>query len=128
MRQWLQQLNLKNSYVSGKFAEFIAKCYLGLLGYFVIASRYSVGRGLSAGEVDIIAKRGKTIVFIEVKKRATLPLAMESIFSRQQARIYNSAEVFIAKHPKYASFDCRFDAICFNKYYFFRHIKNAWGF
>jgi putative endonuclease len=123
----LQLLNLKNSYYSGKFSEFIAKVFLILKGYRIISSRYSAIRGSQAGEIDIIAKHHRTIVFIEVKKRTSIDLAKEVIFSRQQKRIYHSAEIFLAKNKKYQNFDCRFDAICFDKYFRFTHIKNAWG-
>ncbi|MBP3615947.1 MAG: YraN family protein [Alphaproteobacteria bacterium] len=123
----MQLLNLKNSYYSGKFSEFIAKVFLILKGYRIISSRYSAIRGSQAGEIDIIAKHHRTIVFIEVKKRTSIDLAKEVIFSRQQKRIYHSAEIFLAKNKKYQNFDCRFDAICFDKYFRFTHIKNAWG-
>ena len=123
----MQLLNLKNSYYSGKFSEFIAKVFLILKGYRIISSRYSAIRGSQAGEIDIIAKHHHTIVFIEVKKRTSIDLAKEVIFSRQQKRIYHSAEIFLAKNKKYQNFDCRFDAICFDKYFRFTHIKNAWG-
>ncbi len=123
----MQLLNLNNNYYSGKFAEFIAKLYLTLNGYKIVSSRYSAIRGTSAGEIDIIAKRGHLLIFIEVKKRKNIDLAKESIFSKQQKRIYQSAEIFLSKNPKYQNYDCRFDAICFNKFYLFTHIKNAWG-
>ncbi len=119
-------LNLKNSYVSGKIAEFIARVYLRLHGFCIVSSRYIVGRGTNAGEVDIIAKRGKLLIFVEVKKRETIDLAKEVIFAKQQQRIIKSAEVFLSKYPRYAGFDCRFDAICFDKHYRFEYIKNAW--
>ena len=123
----MQLLNLKNSYYSGKFSEFIAKVFLILKGYRIISSRYSAIRGSQAGEIDIIAKHHRTIVFIEVKKRTSIDLAKEVIFSRQQKPIYHSAEIFLAKNKKYQNFNCRFDAICFDKYFRFTHIKNAWG-
>ena len=97
-----------------------------LKGYRIISSRYSAIRGTSAGEIDIIAKKFHTIIFIEVKKRNSIDTAKESIFIRQQKRIYHSAEIFIARHKKYQNYNCRFDAICFDKFYRFTHIKNAW--
>ena len=124
----MQHLNLNNNYTSGKFAEFISKVFLTLKGYQIISSRYSAIRGTCAGEIDIIAKRFHTLVFLEIKKRKTIDLAKQSIFSRQQNRIYRSAEHFLSTHSKYSNYDCRFDAICFNKFYYFTHIKNAWGF
>lgn len=122
----MQQLNLNNSYTSGHIAEFISRFFLRLKGYKILKSRFIIGRGTNAGEIDIIAKRGKNIIFIEVKKRQTINLAMEVIFQKQMKRISKSAEIFLAKNPQYNNYNCRFDAICFNKYYKFKHIKNAW--
>ena len=117
---------LKNNFASGLFAEKLARIYLFFHGYKIVTFRYKVGRGLPAGEIDIIATRGNTLIFVEVKKRATISLAKESIFTIQQQRIYYSAEVFLSQNPKYINYNCRFDAMCFNKYYFFEYIKNAW--
>ncbi len=46
------------------------RCALGLRlrGYRVLARRYKV----PVGEVDIVARRGRTLVFVEVKARATV--------------------------------------------------------
>lgn len=121
----MQQLNLSNNYVAGIFAEFLAKLYLRLLCYKIIKSRYSAVRGSCAGEIDIVAKRGKILVFVEVKKRRTIDLAKESIFFKQQMRIRKSAESFLAKYPRYIGYDVRFDAICFDRWFRFKYLRNA---
>ena len=121
----MRQLNLNNNYTAGVCAEFLAKLYLRLLCYRILKSRYSAVRGSGAGEVDIIAKRGKTLVFVEVKKRGTIDLAKEAIFLKQQGRIRKSAEAFLAKHPRYIGYDIRFDAICFDRWFRFEYLKNA---
>ncbi len=118
---------LKNSYFSGLIAEKITKIYLVLCGFRIVKSRFVVGNGTGAGEIDIIAVKRNLLVFVEVKKRASVNLAKEAIFLRQKKRIYRSAEVFLSKNPKYLCYDCRFDAVCFNKFYFFDYIKNAFG-
>ncbi len=63
-------------------------------GYRVIAANYVTGRGTRAGEVDFIAVRGKTVVFVEVKQRSSLEKAAEAVLSRQQKRIWRGAEAF----------------------------------
>ncbi len=118
--------NQNHSYSSGIIAESIAKILLNFKGYQILESRFKVGRGISAGEIDIIAKKGSCLIFIEVKKRKTLDLAKEAIFQKQINRIIKSAEFFIAKNEQYHNFDCRFDAICFDEFYRCEHIKNAW--
>ncbi len=100
--------------------------FLRFLGYSILKSRFVVGKGTGRGEIDIIAKRNKQIIFVEVKKRKTFDLAAQSVFYLQRKRIEKSAEVFISKNPKYQNFDFRFDVIVFNKFYGFRYIKNAW--
>ena len=121
----MRRLNLNNNYNAGIFAEFLAKLYLRLLCYRILKSRYSAVRGSNAGEIDIIAKRGRTVVFVEVKKRRTIDLAKEAIFSKQQARIRKSAESFLARYSRYVGYDVRFDAICFDRWFRFEYLKNA---
>ena len=121
----MRRLNLNNNYTAGIVAEFVAKVYLRLLCYKVLRSRYSAVRGSSAGEVDIIVRRGRTVVFVEVKKRRTIDLAKEAIFLQQKQRIRKSAEAFLAKNLRYAGYDVRFDAMCFDKWFRFEYLKNA---
>ena len=76
-------MHSRTSYSKGLFAEFLARMYLRMHGYRIVKSRYITGRHTNRAEIDIIAKRGKNIIFIEVKKRQTINLAMEVIFQKQ---------------------------------------------
>ncbi len=78
------------------------------------------------GEIDIIAIRGGTLTFIEVKKRSSKQAAFEAISIKQQGRIHNAAEIFLGKNPLYASHRKRFDAILISSNLLPVHIKNAW--
>ena len=120
----------KNSYSLGVIAEQKAIQILKEKGFFILFNRFQVGYGLDAGEIDLIAVNNSInlLLFIEVKKRKNFDLALLSISNIQMQRIYNSAEVFIAQHPEYDSFDCRFDVIAFNDDFDFEYIENAWGF
>ena len=88
----------------GKAAEFLARLYLRCKGYHIIAANVITGKGTNAGEIDIIARRRKLIIFAEVKKRRTIEKAAYAISARQKERIRRGAETFIARHPQYAGF------------------------
>lgn len=115
-----------NNYRSGHWAEFLARWLFRVKGYRLIALNYITGRGTHAGEVDFIAKRGKVIVFVEVKKRASLEDAAYALSETQKQRISNGAIAFLQKHPSYANFDVRFDAVLVKLPCSLCHIKNAW--
>mgnify|MGYP001018050732 CR=1 FL=1 len=68
----------------GKAAEFLARLYLRCKGYHIIAANVITGKGTNAGEIDIIARRRKLIIFAEVKKRRTIEKAAYAISARQK--------------------------------------------
>lgn len=115
-----------NSYRSGKWAEFLARLYLRLHGYRIVAKNIIVGRGTTAGEIDIIACKHKCLVFVEVKKRRTLDEAAYAITLKQRQRLIKGAAVFAGNHPKYRGCDIRFDAILVKLPFSIKHLPNAW--
>ena len=103
---------LKTSYRIGIFSEKLAILYLILKGYKILKNRYAGIKGSKYGEIDLIAQKNNTIIFIEVKNRYKKQDAYESITERQQQRIANSAEVFISKnYKKIGNMNFRFDCI-----------------
>ena len=91
----------------GRWAELIACGLLLAKGYRILARRYRRG----PGEIDIIAKRGKVVAFVEVKARRDRTTALESITPAAQRRIVAAARVFVAEHPKAVFYTLRFDAV-----------------
>ena len=116
-----------NSYVRGKFSEFLARTYMRLHGFRIVSKNYITGRGTTAGEIDFIAKRGKLLVFAEVKQRTTLENAAYAIKPAQQQRLIRGAKSFLKSNPQYAVYDLRFDAILITFPLSVRHIPNAWS-
>ncbi len=101
----------------------MAVLYLKAKGYRILRTRYKV----RAGEVDIVAETGGTLVFIEVKRRPSHAEAMASLSERQRARIVRAAEYWLAENDLPLSTDCRFDMIVFSAYLVPHHITNAFS-
>lgn len=97
----------KATYERGLAAEARAARLLEAQGFAILARRVRT----PAGEIDLIARRDTLLVFCEVKARARLEQAAESLLRRQQRRIAAAAEAYLADHPECAGLDMRFDAI-----------------
>lgn len=102
----------------GIFAESRAAAWLIAHRYRILARRWK--RPL--GEIDIIAARRHTLILVEVKARARLDEAAESVTERQKRRIAAAAEVWLADN---AIRDIRFDAILVAPGKLPRHIHAA---
>ncbi len=95
----------------GAFGESRAAEYLRKNGYRLLAMNYRT----AAGEIDIIAKKRKTAVFVEVKTRRSESWAeaAEYVDAEKQRRLRAAAERWLEKYG--AEFrcgeECRFDVI-----------------
>jgi putative endonuclease len=116
--------NNKTGYATGIWAEYYAAAYLLLNGYIPLAMRYKTKNG----EIDYIAKRGKTTIFVEVKYREKEDSALEAVSPKSQSRIRRAAEHYILGQEKESdkfNLNYRFDVIAIYNNYKIRHIKNA---
>jgi putative endonuclease len=93
-----------------------------LKGYRILARGFCV----PVGEVDIIARRGRLLVFVEVKARATQFEATESLSFRQRERITRAVKAYIAKFPGLSNMNMRFDAMLVVPGSWPRHLSDAW--
>lgn len=89
----------------GEWGEELTAAYLRKRGYLLLASRYRCRHG----EVDLIAKKGKILCFVEVKTRTNLScgLPREYVDERKQNRFRTTAAYYLAQKE----LDCpvRFD-------------------
>ena len=92
----------------GKSGEDLACRELERRGYVIVARRYRV-RG---GELDVIARDGETIVFVEVKTRAGRMFgeAAEAVTPLKQLRMTRLAEEYLMRHHL-VDCPCRFDVV-----------------
>ncbi len=79
----------------------------------------------STGEIDIVARRGRLIAFIEVKVRAGIAEAAESLSVRQRQRIARATEAYLARDPSLADLDVRFDAMLVTPWRLPVHLADA---
>ncbi|RDV04080.1 YraN family protein [Undibacter mobilis] len=105
----------------GISAESLAAAWLIGKGYRILSRRFRSG----AGEIDIVAGRRHTVIFVEVKARASLDEAAESVTPRQRARIAAAAEIWLAQNPQVVFKDLRFDAILIAPGKLPQHIQGA---
>jgi putative endonuclease len=106
---------------TGLSAESRAAAYLMAKGYRILARRFRTPHG----EIDLVARRRNLIAFVEVKARATLDEAAFAVTPRQQLRIINAAQAWLAAHPEHAEFELRFDAILIAPRHLPRHVLAA---
>jgi putative endonuclease len=69
--------------------------------------RYSA----AGGEIDLIVRRGGTIVFVEVKARAALADAQVAIDGHKRRRFSRAVRVWLSRHPPPANATLRADAV-----------------
>jgi putative endonuclease len=105
----------------GLSAESRAAMLLIAKAYRILARRWKT----PFGEVDIVARRRRDLVFVEVKARAKLDDAAEAVTERSQRRIVRAAELWLAHHPADAQCFIRFDVILIAPGKLPRHIVNA---
>jgi putative endonuclease len=92
----------------GSSGEDIACRYLERKRYEIIARGYRMLRG----EIDIVARDGRTLVFVEVKARADESHGRpeEAVTPAKQRQIRRIAQGYLLEHPA-PGVDCRFDVI-----------------
>lgn len=110
------------AYKWGISAELRAVILLRLKGYRILARRYRS----PAGEIDILARRGRLIAAIEVKARLNKTEALEAVSLRQQRRIARAVLYFQSRHPEMEACDYRFDVIWVPPRRWPEHILDAW--
>ena len=107
----------------GRSSERLAAWWLRLKGYRIVAR----GVRTPVGEIDLVARRGRRLALVEVKRRATLAAAAEAIRPQQQARIARAAEAFLKRRPDLAGLTLGFDALLLAPGRRPRHLTDAWS-
>lgn len=94
---------------AGRRAETGVALYLMLTGHRILARRFKT----KSGEIDLVAQRGKTVVFVEVKQRARAAHAVDPVGARSEERIIRAGEIFLSRNPRFVERGCalRYDLV-----------------
>lgn len=91
----------------GRRSEWFAIAWLSLKGYRLLARRFG-GKG---GEIDLIMRRGRLVIFVEVKRRGTMEDALVSITPNKRRLVAGRVRQWLAQNPWAMEHDLRVDAV-----------------
>ena len=97
----------RRAHLFGLRAESVAALWLRLKFYQIIDRRFAA----AGGEIDLVARRGATIAFVEVKARDDLDAAADAITAAKRRRIGRAARVWLARNPWAVAANLRGDAV-----------------
>lgn len=105
----------------GRRAETIAAWWLRLHGWSILAQRARV-RG---GEVDLVARRGRILAFVEVKARASDTAAGFALDQHRLLRVAVAAEILARRYARPGD-DIRIDALFIVPRRWPQHLPGVW--
>ncbi|MES1972422.1 MAG: YraN family protein [Pseudomonadota bacterium] len=106
---------------AGRRGERLAGWWLRLKGWRILDRRVRT----PVGEVDLVARRGSLIAFVEVKLRATAAELDFAIDEHRLSRVAAAAEYLMTRYAVPGD-DIRVDVILIARGARPRHIENAW--
>lgn len=116
-----QSRDRRKAFRRGHMAEYVAAVWLMLKGYRILAMRYKT----PLGEIDIIARKGKLIVCVEVKARKSFEQAVFAVSPSAQNRIRAASELWLSRQREGARLSLRYDIIAIVPLRLPRHMAGA---
>lgn len=105
----------------GRRAEAIAAWWLRLKGWSILARRART----PVGEVDLVARRGRTLAFVEVKARATQDEAERALDEWRLRRVAAAAQALAARYGQEGD-TLRIDALFIVPHRWPKHMPDVW--
>lgn len=90
---------------SGRLAEALAAWAYRLRGFQILGRRFKA----AGGEIDIVARKGGLLVFVEVKRRADVDAALYAVTYKNRRRLEQAVKVWLSRNPRQAGLDIRYD-------------------
>lgn len=119
-RDWRVALGSR-SHRAGHGSEWLAAALLMAKGYQILGFRLKT----RAGEIDILARRGKTLSVVEVKRRATLESALTALTPDQYDRLLAAGRAVLRQRPSLAGHLLRIDMVALAPGRFPRHRRGV---
>ena len=106
--------------LAGRGAEVVAAALLLVKGYQILGFRLRTPRG----EIDLLARQGRYLVVVEVKRRANLELALTALTIEQRQRLLDAARSLMDRRPALRRLTIRLDLIALAPGKFPRHARD----
>ena len=113
----------KRSGLAGRRAEWLAILWLTAKGYRLLERRFG-GKG---GEIDLVMKRGRTIVFVEVKARGRLDDALIALTPEKRRLVERRVRHWLARNAWASGHHLRADAVFLAPWCRPRHVPAAFA-
>jgi putative endonuclease len=110
------------SRLSGRRAEVWAALWLMAKGYRILGFRLRTPQA----EIDLLAIRGKVLAVVEVKRRTSLAVALETVTFDQRERLRRAGAAIVAGRPRLSVVSIRLDLMALAPGKLPRHIPDAW--
>jgi putative endonuclease len=107
---------------SGRRSEVLAALWLMAKGYRILGFRLKTPQA----EIDLLAVRGRTLAIVEVKRRADLLTALETVSLDQRRRLRRAGLAIASKRPALAGAAVRLDLMALAPGRLPMHIPDAW--
>lgn len=108
--------------LSGRRSEVWAAMWLMAKGYRILGFRLKTPQA----EIDLLAKRGDVLAVVEVKSRASLETALETVTFDQRDRLRRAGAALAANRPTLRDCAVRLDLLALAPGRLPRHIPDAW--
>ena len=118
-RAWRSDLGGR-SRGAGRRAEWIAALLLMAQGYQILGFRLPS----RAGEIDILARQGRRLVVVEVKRRQTIEAALQALTVEQRRRLLTAGQMIQRGRPQWRKLDLALDMVALAPGRFPRHARN----
>lgn len=106
----------------GRGAEVLAALWLMATGWRVLGFRLATDQG----EIDLLARRGRVLAVVEVKRRRTLAEALDAVGPRQRERLRAAAAALAGRRTDLAGLAVRLDLFALGPRSLPRHLPDAW--
>jgi putative endonuclease len=110
------------SRLAGRRAEVLAAVWLMAKGYRILGFRLKTRQA----EIDLLALRGATLAVVEVKRRSSLLVALETVSFDQRERLRRAGAALALSRPALKGATVRLDLIALAPGRLPRHIPDAW--
>ena len=113
--------NRLRAFRRGYVSEYLAALYLLARGYRIRAIRYRT----KLGEIDIVARRGDLVAFVEVKARRDVDSAVFAVTGTAERRIRAASEIWLSRQPDAHRLSARYDIVAVRPWRLPTHIEDA---